>query len=127
MYYNVFANNPTSNVFALYQGERENWIPMWTIINSEISNLSLKMNLNLDKNGNIFKVDSKNAEIIGSILKDVLGIEKYNDKIRNIEYYKSRHNDLMQNYDIKSNFEFDNNLIKEFSYFCINSGGFKVL
>ena len=76
MYYNVFANNPTSNVFSLYQGESENWIPMWTIINSEVDNLSLKLNLDLDVNGNIFKVNGENAKIIGNILKDVLGIEK---------------------------------------------------
>ena len=127
MYYNVFANNPTSNVFSLYQGESENWIPMWAIINSEVDNLSLKLDLDLDARGNIFKVNGENAKIIGNILKDVLGIERYNNKIKNLDYYKDRNDDLIKNYDIKKEYEFDYDLIKQFSYFCINSGGFRVL
>jgi hypothetical protein len=117
MSYNVFALNPVSNVFSLYQDEDYTWRPMWFLIDSEC---------NLTDTDGIFRSEGKIinevlANKIGTKLKEVLETGKINEYIEKYEKFKkSSKGDL-------NNYEYDKELIKEFSNFCINSKGFKIL
>ena len=68
MSYNVFALNPISNVFSLYQDDDYTWKPMWFLIESEC---------NLTDIDGIFRNEGKIinevlANEIGTKLKEVL-------------------------------------------------------
>ncbi len=113
MSYNVFALNPSSVVFSLYQDEDITWKPMWFMIESECGLTNI--------NG-IFKNDGKIiskelASQIGIKLKEILKTNKINE-------YIEKFNELSND---NSMIRYDKELIKEFSNFCINSRGFKIL
>jgi hypothetical protein len=114
MSYNVFALNPISNVFSLYQDDDYTWKPMWFLIESEC---------NLTDIDGIFRNEGKIinevlANEIGTKLKEVLKNGKINEYIKKYERFKK---------SSKDDYEYDKELIKEFSNFCINSKGFKIL
>ena len=120
MSYNLFALNPTSIVYSCYQDEDLTWRPMWFLIESVIE---------LTDTDGIFKNEGKiiNAELarnIGYKLKDLLNSGEIDD-------YISRHTEKIKNCEASNSvtveFKFDKELIKEFSNFCINSQGFKIL
>ena len=115
MSYNVFALNPSSIIFSLYQDEDINWRPMWFMIESECGLT--------DING-IFKNEGKiiSGEIakqIGIKLKEILNTNKIDEYID--KFNESSNSNKMKYY------KYDKELIKEFSNFCINSNGFKIL
>jgi len=118
MSYNIFALNPTSIVYSYYQDEDFTWRPMWFIIESECD---LK-NINgiYTNEGKIFNNDE--AKIIGKKLKEVLDTGKIDLYIDN---QKNNFKDGVR--PTKFKYKFDKVLIKEFSNFCLNSGGFKIL
>tara|TARA_Y100000816_G_C25786517_1_gene412274 strand:- start:286 stop:645 length:360 start_codon:yes stop_codon:yes gene_type:complete len=119
MSYNIFALNPTSIVYSYYQDEDPTWKPMWFIIESECD---LE---NIDgiytNEGKIFNNDE--AKIIGKKLKEILDTDKINLYIDKHKENCEKFKDIIRPIALK----FDKKLIKEFSNFCLNSGGFKIL
>ena len=115
MSYNVFALNPSSIVYSLYQDDDITWRPMWFMIESECGLTNIDGIFK--NNGKI--ISEEIASQIGIKLKEILETNKINEYI---DKFKESSNNSMMKY-----YKYDKELIKEFSNFCINSRGFKIL
>ena len=122
MSYNLFALNPTSIVYSCYQDEDITWRPMWFLIESVIKLTDTDTDGIFKNEGKI--INDELARNIGYKLKDLLNSGE-------IDNYISRHTEKIKDYEVSNSvvveFKFDKELIKEFSNFCINSHGFKIL
>mgnify|MGYP001208853729 CR=1 FL=1 len=124
--YNMFALNPSSIVFSLYQGEEKTWKPIWYVAEIECD---LPINVIEAGYTNTGKqVDEKTAKLIGEKILKCLKSGKFHEYVRNHEEKISKisnENHILRN--IISGYSYSIEEFKTFGNFCINSGGFKVL